>query len=191
MHVLYHSCDVETTCRQLGHGSLMSVGLCAMVVDEKTNTIVDMIGTTVVNIRWPFANAWDAATAALWRKHPHAYARNQQHQVSPERAAALLAEDICRVRELAQDNKWGYALIMDNPAFDLLWLDYFMAHHAPDMLPFRHNHATKKYIYNMVDVAQRKRAYEDLGIDLRLKEFTASVPHDHTPGHDAQHTIEE
>lgn len=191
MLIVHHCIDAEAWCRNIVDGGLASLGMCACLVDETDNRVVRELHTTLINIRWPHGPVTDHETNVLWAKYPAACARIQQNQHDPVTAAIIMNNDIITTREIAMRNGWGYRVVLDNPAFDLVWLDMFMCKFAPSTyLPFRHHHITG-YIHDIIDVAQRKRTLSDLGIDLRLDEFRPSVPHDHTPDHDARCTIDE
>lgn len=190
--VVLHAIDVESGCRSITNGGMLSLGMCACLVDEKKNTIVRELSRQSINIDWGYPPVTDVATAAWWSQHPAAWNSNRTNLIDTATAAYRIDMAVKEVRQSAEDNGWGYRMVVDNPAFDLMWVDHFMSQACHNFLPIRHHHLTG-YIHNshLVDVAQRKQALIDLGVDLRLGEFSPSVEHDHTPGNDSRHTIDE
>lgn len=192
MPSLYHSFDAEASCRNIVNGGLMSLGMSICLVDEKTNEVIQELKRFTVNIEWGVPLITDEVTQRMWNKHKIAYTTNRTNAVDPWTAAMMLQNEITTTRVIAAKNKWNYKIIVDNPAFDLLWFDFFMSQFCPNFLPIRHHHLNG-YIgdNNVIDVAQRKRALMDLGIDLRLHDFKSVTQHDHTPGNDARHTVDD
>lgn len=185
MTTLAHAFDIETSGPQIGPGRLMSIGACCLEIPK--HGPVEVINSFFVTIAWDGGLVFDhAATRDFWDKNPDALRHSTTACVSPSNAACALRAHICNVQQTALRRRAKYTVITDNAYFDVPWIDWFLCTFAKDGLPLRYNYHTGWMPHAaMVDLSQRIQTLHDLGIQINMETFQATVPHDHHPLHDA------
>jgi hypothetical protein len=181
---LVHAFDIETSGPRIGKHSLMSIAACCMEIPLVGPPV--RFDTFCVTINWPDGLVFDDATRQFWLAHPTAYEFSTTNTTSPEKAANLLYEHIHRTQLRAKVRNNRYVIVTDNAFYDIPWIDWFLCQYTEYGMPLRHNYYTG-WIKpaGVVDLTERLKALNDVGININMTAFKASVFNNHVPINDA------
>ena len=187
--MLVHAFDIEVSHRRIGPKRLMSIGSCCIEVSRGRREIIDRF---FVTIDWGAPLEFDRETKRFWEKYPQALAVSTTNGVPPSRAAALIVQHLEQIHSVAQRRNLKLVTVTDNAYFDVGWLDWFISTYSTAGLPLQYvaNGSGWRHPGCCIDLGERMRGLRDVGIELPLSTFVASVPHDHHPLHDAINTAE-
>ena len=186
--MLVHAFDIEVSHRRIGPRRLMSIGSCCVEVLRGRREVVNRF---FVTIDWGGPLDFDADTRSFWAQHPHALQLNTSNGLPPKMAAERLVAHLAQLHAVARSRRMRLVTVTDNAYFDVGWLDWFISTYSAAGLPLQHAQGSGwRHPGSCVDIGERMRGLRDVGIELPLATFTASVPHDHHPLHDAINTAE-
>ncbi len=181
---LVHAFDIETSGPRIGRHSLMSVAACCIEIPIEGPAV--QVDSFCVAIGWPNGLVFDEPTRQFWALHPKAFEFSTTNTLAPNVAANLLYEHIHRTQLRAKLRDSRYVIVTDNAFYDIPWIDWFLCQFTEYGMPLRHNYYTG-WIKpaGVVDLTERLKALNEVGVNIKMRAFQPSVPNDHNPLNDA------
>lgn len=179
--------DVETGGPVPDKNPLLAVGFCVYIGDKQHN--LEFLDACEVHLDAD-VDTYDPDTLEFWKKNPDAWDCIKKDCVAPDVGATQLIDFLKIWQKYSLDNKLTFKIVTDNCWFDNLFVSLLLSRYGGQ--PLRYNYFTGYMkLENMIDLDQRVMSLvRDLGKPFSYKDFTPSVPHDHTPVNDARGIVE-